>query len=160
MKSSSMLMPTEDPRYALKNKALASAFFHKKSDRMQEVICRAAKESIRSFPAELNQVQLAELVNRILSNVLISVMAGSEQSTQKLLFERAKGAESVCLAEYLDCLIQDTILRSFSLHNLLFPPLVWCIWSPTDWRYARNVQRLRAHLRKLITIKQERREPG
>lgn len=76
---------------------------------------------------------------------------GKNYSTKLFEYENAEGKLiKLDLSDYLDALINDTISRLFMPHNLMFPLFVASCYSPTDWRYARNIDRFRAILQTMI----------
>ena len=84
------------------------------------------------------------------SKIIINVSVGTAYSDIKLDYEGANGVESLLMPNYLDRLITDSCLRIFNLPNLLFPLFVWSTALPFDWRYGRNVARLRKEIQRII----------
>jgi hypothetical protein len=81
---------------------------------------------------------------KIFSSIIVNVSVGMGYSQTIIDYENANGSiQKLTIAEFMEHLIADTLSRMLDLNNLLFPLLVWMTYLPSDWRYARNNQRLR-----------------
>ena len=152
MPSSIVFQPSEDPTYPEKRKALSSAFFKNKLLGMTQIIKEITLKEIKEIQEKgKSEVSLAHLTLSLQSRIIINISVGMGYSKTMLDYEQADGKTvNIDLADYLDRLITDTITRLFTPHNLLFPLFVWAIYSPTDYRYNRNVQRYRDLIQRMI----------
>lgn len=115
---------------------------------MKEVLIK----EIRTLQSQnLDRVQLPEMVTTLYSAVIFNICVGMGSADTKLDYELESGViEKRNMPDMINLMTRDSFFRQFHWNNLLFPRLATKIYKPADFRYKRNVNRLRQAIQDLI----------
>lgn len=83
--------------------------------------------------------------------IIISCSVGTEFASEKVDYERENGKmEKLTISDYMQLLAKGTVARMRQPHMLFFPSMIGNIFTKQDKLYARNVDRLRATIQRII----------
>lgn len=90
-----VFMPTEDPTYKPKRKALSQAFFKNKVVKMQKLIKRTLLTAFKELQDKgpETQVDIMKFTSRVQGHIIVDMLLGNNHSFDKLEFQNKDGSK-------------------------------------------------------------------
>lgn len=158
MPTSIVFLETEHKDYAQRRKILASAFYKNNVSKMIDLIKSVTVNIVRDLhEKKTSEVDIVELTKHLQQRVIINVSVGPNFSDNLMDFENDDGQViKRPIYQVIFDVIATSMMRSDTVLYLIFPELLPFAIMPTDRRNARNIERLRQEIRKVIRAFKEK----
>lgn len=123
---------------------------------MTKIIKQVTLQEIKKVQdAGKSEVNLSEMTIQLQAAIIVNVSVGTGYADKLIEYESPDGKiENIKIQDSIMRLLSDSIKRSLKpiqvLHRLFLPELIKYTYLPSEKVYARNVDRIRTFIQKII----------